>query len=994
VRTAFHNLLEAAARQFEWTLVPEYPLKRKHERPLKVDGALIDIFHLHHGFWEAKDSDDNLDNEIKTKFKAGYPRDNILFQAPERAVLFQNGERVFDADLTKPEQLVEVLRLFLEFAPPAFMEWEQAVDEFKIKIPELAEGLAKLLRQERKTNPKFRATFDSFFSMCKTSLNPNLVENAVEEMLIQHLLTERIFRKVFDVADFMQRNVIAAEIEKVIAALTSHHFSRDEFLTKLERFYGAIENAAATIKDYHQKQTFLNTVYERFFQGFCVKVADTHGIVYTPQPLVDFMVSSVERVLLTEFKKSLGDRNVHIIDPFTGTGNFIVNLIRRIKKFELPYKFDQELHCNEVMLLPYYVASMNIEHSYFEEVGSYMPFEGICLVDTFETAEDKQLELALFNEQNYARVERQKKAEIKVILANPPYNAGQINENDNNKNRKYRVIDSRVSLTYGKASAATLVRKLSDPYVKAIRYASDRLGETGIICYVNNNSFIAEKTFDGMRKHLARDFDLIYILDLGGNVRKNPELSGTTHNVFGIQVGVSINLFIRLPGKKPIGKKEAQIYYYAVPVHWRREQKYAFLDAQENIAGVKWDKLTPDAKYNWLTNQSDKEFSAFLPFGTKEAKAKGGGGIATIFSTYSLGVSTNRDAAVYDFDAQKLARRVEQFCEDYNAEVGRWVDKGRPKDVDNFVNYDKIKWSSTLKNHLRDIVKASFNEKRIVESIYRPFTRMNLYYDRILVDRPGAYTEYFPTKVGFKENLCLIVNLSPERPFCCLACNIVPSKDVAGGFGSPSYCFPFYTYSPDGKERRENIKPSALQAFQEHYGDNKITKWDIFHYAYALLHHSDYRARFAENLKRELPRLPFAPEFWPFAIAGKKLADLHVGYEQQKEYPLNRVENRDVHLGWRVETMKLSKDRQSIIYNDYLTLKGIPPEAFKYQLGNRSALEWVIDQYRVVRDEHDNVVSDPNRLDDEEYIVRLIGQVIIVSIETLKLSSSLPSLKF
>ncbi|MDD5139930.1 MAG: N-6 DNA methylase [Verrucomicrobiales bacterium] len=550
VRSAFQELLEHCARQFDWKLVPEYRIRRKGQADASADGALLDNYGLNHGLWEAKDSADDLAKEIKHKFSIGYPRQNILFWQPDRAVLYQNGELHFEADLGVADNLVKVLTLFLEFAPPAIAEWEKAVEEFKDKVPQIGASLKTLIEKERQTSKKFIAAFEDFCSLCRGSLNPNISIEAVEEMIIQHILTERIFRKIFDVADFMQRNVIALEIEKVIGALNSRSFSRDDFSKSLEHFYGAIENAAATITDFHEKQNFLNTVYERFFQGFCVKVADTHGIVYTPQPLVNFMVASVEKILTAEFGKTLADKDVHILDPFTGTGNFIVNLMRHIPKSALPHKYAHELHCNEIMLLPYYVASMNIEHAYYEATGKYESFEGICLVDTFQTAESDQNEFGFFNEKNSERVSRQKKAPIRVVIANPPYNAGQADENDNNKNRKYPALDRRVSVTYGEASKATLLRKLSDPYVKAIRHASDRIGESGIVCFVNNNSFVTEKTFDGMRKELGKDFDLIYVLDLGGNVRKNPKLSGTTHNVFGIQVGVSINLFVRKPKAK------------------------------------------------------------------------------------------------------------------------------------------------------------------------------------------------------------------------------------------------------------------------------------------------------------------------------------------------------------------------------------------------------------------------------------------------------------
>jgi predicted helicase len=1020
VRSAFQELLEHCARQLDWKLVPEYAIKRKGKADAVADGALLDKNGLNCGLWEAKDSADDLDKEIKHKFSIGYPKENILFWQPDRAVLYRENERFYEADLTKPDELVQILKLFLEFVRPVIADWDKAVDEFRDKVPQIGLSLKALIEKERQTNQKFIAAFDSFCSLCRGSLNPNISIEAVEEMIIQHILTERIFRKIFDVADFISRNVIAQEIEKVVSALNSRVFSRDDFSKSLEHFYWAIENAAGTFTDFHEKQMFLNTVYERFFQGFCVKVADTHGIVYTPQPLVNFMVASVEQVLKMEFGKSLGDKEVHILDPFTGTGNFIVNIIRHIPKSALPYKYASELHCNEVMLLPYYVASMNIEHAYYEATGKYESFEGICLVDTFQTAEKEQTELSIFSEKNTARVERQKKAAIRVIIANPPYNAGQADENDNNKNRKYPELDRRVSVTYGEASKATLLRKLSDPYVKAIRFASDRIGESGVVCFVNNNSFVTEKTFDGMRTEIGSEFDLVYVLDLGGNVRKNPKLSGTTHNVFGIQVGVSINLFVRLL-KGRAAKRKAKVYYHAVGGDWRKEQKYAFLDTKKNVQGIKWQKLTPDNKGNWITNGKDGEFEAFIPIGSKEAKAKAGTGV-TIFKSYLLGVSTNRDAVAYDFDAKRLARRVEQFADDYNAELDRWQNRGRPKDVDNFVRYEKVKWSRDLKLKLQREVEIVFDQRHIRDAIYRPFTRLELYTKNPVVDREGAL-EFFPTAKSETENrLILCPSGGGRSPFWCFSTNRIPNLNFVSI--DSAQCLPLYSYAEKGRERRENVTLQALANFRIFYGDDQIKREDIFHYVYAVLHHPAYRISFAENLKQQLPRIPFigvaaartVASFFPlsaietmqgdakpdhdptasanlfhtFAAAGKKLSDLHVNYESVAEFKLNRIENNDAPLDWRVEAMKLTKDKSAIIYNDFLTLADIPPEVFDYKLGNRSALEWVIDQYRVTRDEKGNIASDPNRLDDEQYIVRLIGQVITVSLETLKVVNALP----
>jgi predicted helicase len=506
----FANLLRACAGRMDWMLAEQHQIPRKGRRPLRADGVFLDQFKLRHGVWEAKDTDDDLAREVKKKLGEGYPPDNILFQAPERAILVQNGRIVADEDITNPDNLVDVLKLFCEYLPPEYEQWDTAVNEFKDRVPELAQSLLALIETERKENKRFRDALTAFNGLMREAINPNISDQAVEEMLIQHLLTERIFRKVFNNPDFAQRNIIAREIEKVIEALTSRHFSRHDFLKSLDRFYGAIETTAATIEEFSEKQDFLNTVYENFFQGFSVKVADTHGIVYTPQPIVDFMVRSVDDILKREFGKTdgLASDGVAILDPFVGTGNFILRVMRQMPKSKLPDKYAGELFCNEVMLLPYYIASMNIEHDYYELTGRYQPFDGISLVDTFELAEGRQM--PLFAPENTQRVQRQKNTPIFVVIGNPPYNAHQVNENDNTKNRTYRVLDERVSETYAKDSRATNKNALSDVYVKAIRWASDRIREEGVIAFVTNNSFIEGYSFDGMRKHLFQDFNSIF----------------------------------------------------------------------------------------------------------------------------------------------------------------------------------------------------------------------------------------------------------------------------------------------------------------------------------------------------------------------------------------------------------------------------------------------------------------------------------------------------
>ena len=702
----------------------------------------------------------------------------------------------------------------------------------KDKVPVLGERAAALIQNEEANNARFQEAFEDFHRHCQAAINPNLSKPAVEEMLIQHLLTERIFRTVFDNPDFTHRNIIAREIENVIDALTWQAYNRSEFLRELNPFYGAIERAAATFIYFSQKQHFLNTVYEQFFQGFSVKVADTHGIVYTPQPIVNFMVKSVSHLLATEFGRSLSDTGVHIIDPFVGTGNFIVRLIQKIDKTALKTKYSDELHCNEVLLMPYYIASMNIEHEFYVATNQYQPFDNLCLVDTFDLTAERQL--SMFAPENTRRVEKQKQTDMFVVIGNPPYNARQMDENDANKNRPYPELDKQIQDTYAEASNATNKTALYDPYVKAIHWALDRVKANGIVAFVTNHNFIEGQVFDGMRKHLSDACDKIYLLDLGGNVRKG---APGDSNVFDIQVGVSINLFVKKGPRQP---KSAYIFYNSETAEMPKEATFEFLDACEHIGNVNWESIQPDARHTWLTEGLREDFETFLPIGRKQTKAAKGEISGVIFHQFSSGVKTNRDAWAINFAEDTLSENV-----------GRMIDT---------------------------------------------------------------------------------------------------------------------------------------------YRDTNITKWDIFHYTYALLHHPAYRERYQVNLKRDLPHIPYASKFWEFVRAGKRLAEIHVHYEEQPQYKLDLIETPDMPLDWRVAQMKFSKDKTQIKYNDFLTLAGIPAEAFQYRLGNRSALEWVVDQYRVKTDKRSGIVNDPNHADDETHIVDLIRKVISVSLETVEIVERLSGL--
>jgi predicted helicase len=649
-----------------------------------------------------------------------------------------------------------------------------------------------------------------------------------------------------------------------------------------------------------------------------------------------------------------------------------------------------------VMLLPYYIACLNIEHLYFELTGEYLPFPGICLVDTFELVEDRQM--GMFTSDNTDRVQRQKDAPIYVVIGNPPYNAGQVNENDNNKNRKYPAIDKRVQETYVKDSTATYRADLSDPYVKAFRMASDRVlsrGE-GVVCYITNSGFLDGIAFDGMRKHLRKDFDRITVIDLGGNVRKNTKLSGTTHNVFGIQVGVNITMM-----EHHADREDGYVRYARMDEFWTRHQKYHELERLGDAFDCEYLDVTDNKKNLWLTEGMADDWEELIPLGSKEGKT---GESQTLFGLYSLGIATNRDEWVYNFSYRTLLDNMRRFLLNYNAEVSRYSDQQlvtSVMDVDDFVNADPsyIKWTDRLKDALKRGLRLAFYESFVFQSLYRPYTKQSVYFDSLLIHRRYKQHRFFP--LPETENVVVCVSgIGSSKPFQALVSDSIPCLDIL----EKTQCFPYYVYDTDGTNRKDNITDWGLEQFQSHYKEASITKLDIFHYVYGILHDPAYRTKYAANLKRELPRIPFAENFWKVVETGKRLMDIHVHYEDQPEFALHeewslpkgyvhpyglavtsidQVPERD---RYRVTKMKRDKkDPTRLIVNDFLTLTGIPANVDEYKLGNRSALDWIIDQYQVSTDKRSGITNDPNRNDDPTYIIRLIKKVVTVSVETVGL---------
>jgi predicted helicase len=785
----FQNLLDKAAKRRGWTLVPELSTYSGGKRVVP-DGTVRDEYRLARGWWEAKDTSDHLAAEIQKKLKAGYPARNTIFEDTQIAVLYQDRCEAGEFSLAEPVNIADLLNRFLSHDESHEREFERAMQEFKSRIPDLAQSLGEHIKEAHAKNRKFRAAFAEFVTLCRSSLNPDLSDANVDEMLIQHLLTVRLMQKLFRNQQFTTRNVIASQVQTVVDALASSSFSTDEFLQKLDPYYKAIEREGADLGHFTEKQDFLNSVYEQFFQRYSPNVADTHGIVYTPREIVDYMCNSVEQALRDEFGYTLASPEVVILDPCTGTGNFIINLINRMPGKALAEAYQNRLFANEVMLLPYYVASLNIEHAYYERMGQYEAFPGLCFVDTLDMAEAQQG--ALFTAANTERVEREKEAAVTVIIGNPPYNVGQKSENDNNKKRKYKVVDGRVHETYARDSKASSTSKLDDAYVKFFRWAADRLGgRDGIVCFVSNNGFIDQTAFDGMRKHLLRDFDRIDHLDLHGNVRRNPKLSGTTHNVFGIQVGVGITLAVR--------KKNAssRLRYYRVPEMWRKGEKLELLTKRD----ITWKVLAPDSHESWLVPEHAEEYGRSLA-------------ITDMFGLWTLGVGTNRDSVVYDWDRETLRARILKFIDAYNTEVHRH--KANPE-----ADWpDNVKWSRDLKQDAIRGRLAEFDEGKIRLALYRPFTKQFLFFDRILNEEVYQWLRINGDVIWVKTGA--------EWPFFALLSEIICDRLPQGG----SQCFPF-----------SHLKDAAVDQFRQHYSKGSITKEDVFHYLYALLHHPDYRER-------------------------------------------------------------------------------------------------------------------------------------------------------
>jgi len=906
--------------------------------------------------------------------------------------------------------------------------WEQwAQDVAKIAERHIIRITALL----KSSDAKYRDRFAKFLQGLRKTLNPSISGEDAIEMLAQHLITKPVFDALFEGYDFTKQNPVSKTMQKMLDLLEEQNLEKET--ETLDRFYESVRERARGIDNAEGRQRIINELYYKFFKNAFPRMAERLGIVYTPVEVVDFIVKSADDALKSEFGIGLTDKNVHILDPFTGTGTFIVRLLQSgiIEDSDLVRKFREELHANELSLLAYYIAAINIEEAYHGRVKKvYEPFEGIVLTDTFQLSEGK----GTFDDPNFQvnseRATKQNKRDIRVIIGNPPYSALQDSENDGNKNLKYPQLDDRIRITYASNSTAVLKNSLYDSYVRAVRWASDRVKDKGVICYVSNGSFIDANSMDGLRKSLTDEFAAIYCFNLRGNARTSGERRRKERgNVFG--EGTRTPVAITLLVKNLEHKGKCQLFYHDIGDYLSREEKLDAITELGSITKIK-SKITPNKSHDWI-NQRDPAYEAFLPLGDKE------GGSKVIFENHSSGVKTNRDAWVFNFSRAAVIKNMRSMIGFYNEQLKMFnqISTGKTKDelpalVESFIDTDpkKISWTREIKQDLSRFKRGTFDESRLQLSLYRPFTKQYIYFDRQFNNCVYQIPRLFPTAKHQNRAICTS-GIGTRSGFSVAICDFIPDLSFADN-SAGSQCFPLYLYekndpveAEEGEEKRlreidllakeqkgelvhgywrkSAITDEVLNDFVVTY-KTKITKEDIFYYVYGILHSPEYKTRFAANLAKMLPRIPLAEDFWTFSQAGRGLAEIHLNYETAKAYPVK--EQRDLlaldeSKLYVVEKMRFGKngkevDKTKIQYNSHITLTGIPLEAYEYVVNGKSAIEWIMDRYQFSKEKESQIINDPNdwarEHDDPKYILNLLKRIITVSIETMEIVSKLPKL--
>ena len=887
--------------------------------------------------------------------------------------------------------------------------WEQ----WAADVAKIAQGYITRITGLISRDGPHKTEFNKFLADLRKNINPSVSSDEVVEMLAQHMITKPVFEALFEIYSFVDNNPVSLALQSMIDLLEAQALEKDAVV--LTRFYESVKQRVAGIDNGEGRQRVMVELYDKFFQTAFPKTVERLGIVYTPVEVVDFINKSVADVLKKEFGRSLSDENVQILDPFTGTGTFIVRLIQSglLSAKSLPRKYGCELHANEIVLLAYYIASINIENAFHEAMGEdtdYQPFSGICLTDTFQLGEtnDANLLFASMLPQNSKRVVAQKKAPIRIIIGNPPYSVGQKSANDNAQNQPYPNLERRIAETYVVGSIATNKNALYDSYIKAFRWSTDRLDKEhgGIIAFVSNAGWLDGNAMDGFRKCLENDFSAIYVFNLRGNQRTSGETSRREGGkVFGSgsRTPIAITLLVRNP--RHTGK--ADIHYHDIGDYLSREEKLAIVAQSRSVlsSAMNWETITPNEHGDWL-NQRNDMFGSFIPLGDKADKNNR----QTVFvPLYSNGLKTNRDAWCYNSSKGAVVANMKKTIGFYNTEVERFAEaqeKDSGLEAVGFIKMDSksITWGTQQKADLVKREKYLFSQDGIIRSQYRPFQKQWVYFNRDWNERVYQLPSLFTTSAH--ENV--LITVAAGKNDFPLIVDVLPDLHLNGD----AQCFPLYYYeertssqkglfdSNDDKYiRRDGVTDFMFSQCRTIYSP-KVTKEDVFYYVYGLLHSPDYRARFAADLKKMLPRLPLVDkpaDFWAFSKAGRELAALHLTYENQPFCPGITVTG-DESGNFRVEKMRFAdkSDKSVIEYNRNIRIANIPPEAHRYVLNGRSAIEWIVERYQMRTDKASGLRNDPNDWGIEHgnprYILDLILSVATVSVKTMEVVDGLPKL--
>lgn len=873
-------------------------------------------------------------------------------------------------------------------------------------------------------NVQAREAFNQFVSDLRSELNDSISREDIIEMLAQHLITRPVFEALFAGHSFVSDNPMSKAMQSVLDALNKHSLHKEA--DTLESFYANVRERASGIDTAYGRQKVIKELYDGFFQQAFPRLKERLGIVYTPLEVVDFIIRSINDVLASEFGQTLGSKGVHIMDPFTGTGTFITRLLQSglITKEQMLHKFRHELHANEIVLLAYYIASINIEATFSDLMdGTYEAFEGICLTDTFRLNEVHDL-IGSTLEDNNKRIKKQKTLDIRVIMGNPPYSVGQESGNDNNQNVSYPALDARIAETYAERSTATNKRALYDSYIRAIRWASDRIGDCGVLGFVTNAGFLDANTANGLRQCLAEEFSSIHVFHLRGNART----SGATRQKEGgnlFEAGSRAPIAISILVKNPKAKEQGCILFHDIGDYLTREQKLKKIEELASIKGLSdaglWQDITPDEHGDWL-RQRDDSFGKFIAIGSKDKDAG-----LVLFSAYSSGVKTQRDAWCYNAGKQTLTENIQKTISAYNDELTRFNEsfsvsnrQERESAIDQFIDTDptRISWTRALKQDFVRGKDLTYSETGLSWAVYRPFTRQWLYFDRRLNEMVYQMPRLFPDAKA--DNLVIVTSGTGGRSsFTCTMANHIPSLHMADIDGSQ--CFPLFVYE-DAKQgkgddlfndeasnsptRKDAITDEGLKHFQDAYPGENISKEDLFYYVYGLLHSPDYRERYADTLRKELPRIPRVKTyeaFKAFSDAGRRLGEMHVHFDTQPIYEGMKIDTGNTRPSpedYRVTQMKYGKgkDKTVLHYNDRITVTGIPLEAYDYVVNGKPALDWVVERQCVKTDKASGIVNDANdwaieTMHNPRYPLELFLRVITVSLETMAIVNALPKLE-